>query len=349
MIEVSSNYRTLDGYRFIDLFAGIGGFHLALSPFGAKCVFASEWDKHCQTVYKNNFGVIPSGDITKIDEKDIPSHDILCAGFPCQAFSISGNQKGFSDTRGTLFFDVARVISFHKPKILFLENVKNFAKHDDGKTLDVVLKTLKDLGYKVNYSILNASDFGLAQKRERVYFVCFRDDIDAKFSFPSPVTNHSKLKDILLQDSLVKNYVIKRDDIKLSERTIEPDMFGAFPRKPLRIGTVNKGGQGERIYHEFGHAITLSAYGGGIGAKTGLYKINGKIRKLTPRECARLQGFPDDFRIIDSDSQAYKQFGNSVPINVLQHIIIEITKALYEQEQQRTIDTTRFKHCKERV
>ena len=348
MIEISDTYKKLENYKFIDLFAGIGGFHLALSSFGAQCVFASEWDKHCQMVYKNNFGIVPYGDITKINSEDIPEHDILCAGFPCQAFSISGNQKGFLDTRGTLFFDVARIVSYHKPQILFLENVKNFARHDGGNTLCVVLKTLKNLGYQVHYQILNASDFGLPQKRERIYFVCFRDDLDVNFSFPKSASINVTLKDILLEESFVKKYIINRHDIKISNDVVEPDIFGFLPKKPLRIGTVNKGGQGERIYHELGHSATLSAYGGGVGAKTGLYKINGSIRKLAPIECARLQGFPEFFKVIESETQAYKQFGNSVPINVLQYILVEIIKALSEKES-RQLSTVGFRYSQERI
>ena len=145
--------------KFIDLFSGIGGFHLALKKTNSECVFASEWDKNCQEVYEQNFNIKPYGDITKIDAKDIPSHDLLCAGFPCQAFSISGKRLGFSETRGTLFFDVARIVKFHKPKVIFLENVKNFLNHDNGKTINVVRSTLEDLNYNVFYSLLNASNF----------------------------------------------------------------------------------------------------------------------------------------------------------------------------------------------
>ncbi|MDM8566057.1 DNA (cytosine-5-)-methyltransferase [Candidatus Halobeggiatoa sp. HSG11] len=311
--------------KFIDLFAGIGGFHQALSSFGTKCVFASEWDKHCQDIYFKNYGIKPVGDITEISEQTIPIHDILCAGFPCQAFSISGKQLGFNDTRGTLFFDIARIIKYHKPKLLILENVKNFAKHDDGKTLVVVKKTLCDLGYVVFHKILNASNFGVPQKRERIYILGLRNDLNVKnFSFPTSNGKITKLIDCCTNTD-DESYVINRGDIHIKDNLkFETDMFGNFPQKPIRIGTVNKGGQGERIYHEYGHAITLSAYGGGVGAKTGLYLINGKIRKLTPRECARITGFPDEFKLHDNKNISYKQFGNSVVINVLQNILKEI-------------------------
>lgn len=328
MIEVDKKLKnSLSNYQFIDLFAGIGGFRYALESFGAECVFTSEWDKPAQSVYQMNFGDLPTGDITRINEANIPKHDILCAGFPCQAFSISGKQLGFNDSRGTLFFDVARIALYHKPKVLFLENVRNFESHDNGKTLATILYILKEIGYDVYYKVLNASNFGVPQKRERIYIVGFSKDLQVKeFRFPIPPNISIKLKDILLSDDETKDFIISRNDIKLKENIRVHKSIDTYPLEPIRVGTVNKGGQGERIYHEYGHAITLSAYGGGIGAKTGLYLINGKVRKLAPRECARLQGFPDNFKIHESNSQAYKQFGNSVAINTLQYIVIELIK-----------------------
>ncbi len=332
-------------FTFIDLFAGIGGFHYALQSFGAKCVFASEIDKHASLVYEKNHNLKPVGDITKIDEKDIPQHDILCAGFPCQAFSISGKQKGFEDTRGTLFFDIARIVKHHQPKILFLENVKNFARHDNGQTLKTVVNILEQLHYTVFYKVLNTSDFGLPQNRERIYFVCFHKDFikNPQFAFPTPNLS-SKLSDIL-DDNPKDGKIIERNDVEFYQHyELKKDMFGntILPNKPLQIGKVNKGGQGERIYDINGHAITLSAYGGGVGSKTGLYKIKDKIRKLSPRECARLQGFPENFEYDTSITQAHKQFGNSVSINVLQHILTEIQKTI-DNEQRTTIRFTNSK------
>ncbi|BAQ61160.1 DNA-cytosine methyltransferase [Geminocystis sp. NIES-3708] len=313
----------LKGKTFIDLFAGIGGFHQALSYYGAKCVFVSEWDKYCQEIYLKNYGILPEGDITIIPENEIPSHDILCAGFPCQAFSISGKQLGFNDTRGTLFFDIVRIAKYHQPSLLILENVKNFARHDGGKTLKVVKNTLNEIGYDVFYQVLNASNFGVPQKRERIYILGFRKDLKVKmFIFPNSYSKATSLIDFCLDDSETKDFIINRSDIKMNENLeITRDILGNYPQKTIRIGTINKGGQGERIYHQFGHAITLSAYGGGIGSKTGIYLINGKIRKLAPRECARIMGFPDDFIISGSNNIAYKQFGNSVVVNVLRLIV----------------------------
>jgi len=330
MISISNDESiNLKGLTFIDLFAGIGGFRLALNSFGAKCVFTSEWDKSAQEVYESNFGDKPHGDITSIDEKDIPEHDILCGGFPCQAFSISGKQRGFEDTRGTLFFDIIRIARHHKPKILFLENVSNFEKHDNGNTLKTILSAIEEINYDVYYQVLNASDFGIPHKRERIFFVCFRKDLEIKnFQFTKNVNNPVKLLDITLPDEAVKEYIINREDIEYHNVKVDIDIFGNYPQKPIRVGTVNKGGQGERIYHECGHAITLSAYGGGVGAKTGLYLINGKVRKLAPRECARLLGLPDSFKIAQNKNQAYKQFGNGVVVDVLQFILIDVNKRL---------------------
>jgi DNA (cytosine-5)-methyltransferase 1 len=294
---------------------------LALSSFGADCVFSSEWDNHAGDVYEKNFGIRSKGDITKISETEIPTHDILCAGFPCQAFSISGKQNGFSDTRGTLFFEIVRIAEYHNPSLLFLENVANFEKHDEGRTLRVVINSLKNLGYNVFYKVLNASFFGVPQSRERIYFVCFKKELNViSFQFPERDGSNSTLVEMLIpENEIEKEIYLTRNDIKINTLPKNQDqgLFSQKNLKPIRLGSVNKGGQGERIYDVNGHAITLSAYGGGIGSKTGLYLINGKVRKLLPRECARIQGFPEDFIISESMSQAYKQFGNSVAVNVL--------------------------------
>ena len=326
MIKVTE--QNLKGFSFIDLFAGIGGFHYALSSYGAECLYASEWDKPAQETYFANHGIMPSGDITKIAAEEIPPHDILCGGFPCQAFSISGKRLGFEDTRGTLFFDIARIVKHHRPKVVFMENVKNLALHDAGRTFKVIVGTMEELGYTMFSKVLNSGQFGVPQHRERIYMVCFRKDVigDKVFEFPN-FTMASSLKDVL-EPNPADAKVIDRPDIQMYRTVQEQTTTSRCPNKPLQIGIVNKGGQGERIYDPIGHAITLSAYGGGAGAKTGLYLIGGVVRKLSPRECARLQGFPDDFIIHPNLQQAYKQFGNSVTINVLQYIVEEITKTL---------------------
>ncbi|MEE1243464.1 DNA cytosine methyltransferase [Frisingicoccus sp.] len=323
MIEIEKKY--LSGMTFIDLFAGLGGFRIALESLGARCVYSNEWDIPVQKVYASNFGDIPEGDITQVDEKNIPDHDILCAGFPCQAFSISGKQRGFEDSRGTLFFDVARIVREKQPKIVFMENVKNFAIHDHGQTLEVVKRTMEELGYTFYQKVLNAVDYGIPQKRERIYMICFRNDLGVEdFSYPKPFELTKHVEDFLFEDeTMVEHLYVNRPDTYMNGLVDDK-----YSNKSIRLGIVNKGGQGERIYSTKGIAITLSAYGGGVFAKTGGYLVNGKIRKLHPRECARIMGYPDSYKISDSASQAYKQFGNSVVIDVLQLIAVEIGKAI---------------------
>ena len=309
--------------KFIDLFAGIGGFRIALEKHGAKCVFTSEWDEPAQITYKENFGDMPHGDITKINEADIPKHDILCAGFPCQAFSISGKQKGFKDARGTLFFDIARIAKHHQPKVLFLENVKNLVIHYHGNTLKIILRILDEIGYNAYYQVLMASHYGVPQARERIYIVAFRKDLGVNyFYFPKPTYKKIYVKDVLEDDAKTSDCIVDRKDIKFWKRDETPQL------KPIQIGQINNGGQGERIYSINGHAITLSAYGGGAAGKTGAYFVNGKIRRLSPRECARVQGFPESFKIPVSKSQAYKQFGNSVALPVVENVFVQILKVL---------------------
>ncbi len=321
MIEIRE--KLLKNKTFIDLFAGLGGFRIALESLGAKCVYSNEWDKFAKEVYYDNFGDIPDDDITKVDERLIPDHDILCAGFPCQSFSISGKQNGFDDDRGNLFFDIIRIIKHKKTKIIFMENVKNLVSHNNGKTLLTIKNEIQKLGYSFYYKVLNATDYGIPQKRERIYIVCFRNDLNIKnFKFPEPVKLMKHLEDLLLDNNQIpNNFYINRDDI-----VIKNTKDNQYSNKSIKLGIVNKGGQGERIYSTKGVAITLSAYGGGVFSKTGGYFIDGKYRKLMPRECARIMGYPDSFKIINNRNQAYKQFGNSVVIDVLQYIAIQIAK-----------------------
>ena len=256
---IDTNDHSLTGYTFIDLFAGLGGFRLALESLGGRCMYSNEWDKPAQLVYAANFGDTPEGDITKVDEHTIPDHDILCAGFPCQAFSVSGKQRGFNDSKGTLFFDVARIVKEKRPKVVFMENVKNFAKHDGGRTLAVVESTMEELGYAFNYKVLSSADYGMPQKRERIYIVCFRKDLEIRgFSYPEPFKLTRHVEDFLLEDeSMVKHLYVDRPDIHLNG--VKDDTYSD---KPIRLGIVNKGGQGASIYSTKGIAITLSASGG---------------------------------------------------------------------------------------
>lgn len=308
--------KQLSGMNFIDLFAGIGGFHRALGQYGARCVFASEIDQSCQDVYESNYGMRPSGDIMKIDTKDIPSHDILCAGFPCQAFSISGKQRGFEDDRGQLFYEICRICEAHATPYLILENVKNLISHNKGKTIRIIRDMLVKLGYKVYFKLMNAGHYGVPQSRSRVFFFCTRVALD--FQFPYSEAPRVFLKDILEQD-VDPDLAVDLDKTPHNISQVEPEC----ELMPIRIGQVNLGRQGERVYHPNGHSITLSSGGGGIGGKTGLYKVGKSIRRLSPRECARLTGFSDDFKLHNSTHQCYRQFGNCLVVNVVTSILEE--------------------------
>lgn len=315
----------MNNFEFIDLFAGIGGFRKALEKFDGKCVFSSEWNPDSQLTYERNFGDKPFGDITKISESSIPAHDILCAGFPCQAFSISGKQKGFEDSRGTLFYDIARIVKYHKPKVLFLENVKNILSHSKGETIKAIHKILDELGYDVHYKLLTANNFGVPQARERVYFICFRKDLSVKFEFPEGSGTPVYLIDFI-EDSYRSSKQSKRKP-EFNKGIVLKKLSEHRALKPIQIGKVHYGGQGDRIYSPYGHAITLSSHGGGNFSKTGGYYINGQVRRLTPRECARIMGFPETFKIHETENRAYEQFGNSVVIPVLEAIFKNVVEA----------------------
>lgn len=293
--------------KFIDLFCGIGGFRVAFeeackeNDILPECVFSSDIDTSCQDSYEVNFGERPEGDITQIDEKSIPDHDILFAGFPCQPFSIIGNMKGMNDTRGTLFFDIARIIKEKKPKTFILENVKQLVGHDSGKTLKVILKTLKELGYHVQYSVLNALDFGLPQKRERVVIVGHYEPI--LFSYPNPIKPYKPLTEIL-EKRVNKKYFASdyiKDKRKVSHRS------SYYPS----IWHENKSGN----ICSYPYSCALRS-----GASHNYLLVNGE-RRLTPREMFRLQGFPDTYKIIVSDAQAKRQAGNAVPVNMVKAVI----------------------------
>ncbi len=246
------------------------------------------------------------GDICEIKASEIPKHDILCAGFPCQSFSVSGKQKGLKDNRGRLFYEIIRIAEYHKPYILLLENVKNILAVDGGRVIKTIETKLDEIGYKVHYSLLDASNYGIPQSRERVYFACLRKRSGLSYKGePKTVTSDIYLKDVL-DDYVDEKLVINREDIRI-ERTDDPS-----PQKaPIRVGYLNKGGQGERIYHPNGHSITLSAEGGGVGARTGLYLVKGQVRRLSLSECKRLMGF-DEKHIVSHGVQGYKQLGNAV-------------------------------------
>lgn len=305
--------RSKSTFRSIDLFAGIGGIRIAFEKYGVESVFASEWDKYACDMYESYFGDRPHGDITKIDEKTIPDHEILMAGFPCQAFSIMGDKKGFEDTRGTLFFDVARIVKEKKPLCVFLENVKNFKSHDKGRTFETVRQTLEELGYDVNAKVLNALDFGLPQKRERIIIVAFRKELNIDFEYPTkPVIKPKELKDILFEKHEVdpKHFA--------SEMIYKKRMEKCQTDLELSIWHENK----SKNVSALPYSCALRA-----GASHSYLLVNGE-RRLTPRECMRLQGFPDNYKQVISDAQMKKVTGNSVPVAMIQAVAKEVMKHL---------------------
>lgn len=312
-------------FKFIDLFAGIGGFRLAFQNLKGKCVFTSEWDKYSKQTYRANFGEVPFGDITKKGIKSyIPDgFDVLCAGFPCQAFSIAGKRGGFEDTRGTLFFDVAEIIKKKKPKAIFLENVKGLRSHDKGKTLATILNVLReDLGYFIpEPQVLNAKEFGVPQNRERIFIVGFRKDLKVtEFEYPKPIKNKPTLEDILETEIVSVKYYLSETYVNTlrNHKARHESKGNGFGYEIIpNNGTANAvvcGGMGRErnlVYDFRLKDFTPITHIRGEVNKEG-------IRKMTPREWARLQGFPDNYKIVVSDAQAYKQFGNSVAVPAIQ-------------------------------
>ena len=323
-------------FKFIDLFAGIGGFRMAFQNLGGECVFSSEWDEQAKRTYFENYGDVPFGDITKESTKNkIPKDfDILCAGFPCQAFSLAGKRRGFAETRGTLFFDVAEILRRHQPKAFFLENVKGLAIHDKGKTLETILNTLDEVGYVVpTPQILNAMHYGVPQHRERIYIVGFHKDLGIKkedFVYPERYKYIPCWLDVREKEPVPAKYY-------LSETYIE-----TLRRHRARHEAAGHG-FGYKIIDD--NAVANAIVCGGMGRECNLVldfrqtnltpttNIKGEInkegiRKMTPREWARLQGYPDNFKIIVADASAYKQFGNSVAVPAIQATAEQLLKTL---------------------
>lgn len=311
-------------FEFIDLFAGIGGMRLAFESMGGECVFSSEIDKFCKQTYFKNFGEVPEGDITKIEASEIPDHDILVAGFPCQPFSIAGVSKkrslgkedGFLDqTQGTLFFDIARILKEKRPKAFLLENVKNLKSHDKGKTFRVICETLEEMGYNITSNVLDGKHF-VPQHRERIFIVGIHESYETKkpFAFPKlPEATH-KVKDILEKD--------------VSEKYTLSDKLWNYLQDYAAKHKAKGNGFGFGKADLNGITRTLSARYYKDGSEILIPQDNKNPRRLTPRECARLQGFPEDFQIVVSDTQAYRQFGNSVTVPLITAIAQELTETL---------------------
>jgi DNA (cytosine-5)-methyltransferase 1 len=324
-------------FKFIDLFAGIGGFRMAMQNLGGKCVFTSEWDENAKKTYRANYGETPFGDITKERTKNyIPDDfDILCAGFPCQAFSIAGKRGGFEDTRGTLFFDVAEIIKTRKPKAIFLENVKGLRNHNGGKTLATILNVLRnDLNYFVpEPQIINAKNHGVPQNRERIYIVGFRNDLNIdSFSYPEPLEEKVFFGKVKEENVVPTKYYLSTQYLRtlVSHKERHASKGNGFGYEIIKDDEISNaivvGGMGRERNLVIDNRIT---------DYTPTTHIKGEvnregIRKMTPREWARLQGFPDNFIIPVADASAYKQFGNSVAVPAIQATaekIIELIKA----------------------
>lgn len=314
--------------KFIDLFCGLGGFRLALEKQKCKCVFSSDIDEAVSKVYENNFGEYPSGDITKIDAKDIPDFDILCGGFPCQSFSIAGKRLGFEDTRGTMFFEVARILRERQPKAFILENVKGLTNHDKGKTLDVILNTLKELGYDYVYKVLNSSNYGIPQSRERWYCVGVRKDLNIKlniddifppeqlllYSYDDVIDSNNTYNDYIISETCKKNIDLYIDKVK--DRTSKYTL--AYEIRPSRCQFRANG---------ISPCLTAKMGTGGNNVPV-VVELN---RKLTEKECLKLMGYPDSYKI-GTGAQAYKQIGNSVIVPILEYISKQLVELLKKNE-----------------
>jgi len=304
-------------FKFIDLFAGIGGIRKSFESIGGGCVFSSEIDTHAQYTYYSNYGVVPYGDINEIDEKMVPDHDILCGGFPCQPFSHIGKREGFEHpTQGTMFHETLRIVDAKKPRVIFLENVPGILNHDEGRTLEVILNELSNRGYNCHHTILNSSDFGIPQNRKRFYLVCFLDKVN--FSFPTPPMTHVDIGDYIEEDvtgytvskHLQKSYLFKKDD-----------------GRPNLIDQSSKGSIKTLVstYHKIQRLTGTFVKGGDTG-----------IRLLTTNECKAVMGFPEDFIIPVSRTQMYRQMGNSVVIKVVSAIANEIYLSLKSLDNNRS-------------
>lgn len=305
-------------FKFIDLFAGIGGIRLGFESVGGTCVFSSEWDAAACQTYKANFGEQPAGDITKVKSEDIPDFDILLAGFPCQPFSIIGDKEGFNhETQGTLFFEIERILKDKQPKAFMLENVRNLTAHDKGRTFKIIIDHLTALGYHVHHKVLNALDYGVPQKRERIIIVGFKDDVDFKFPDPVPVEQRKTLTDILEKDVDSRYYVRK----EIKESRLERLRDKNYPKPYISHENI----AGSITPHPYSSALRA-------GASANYILVNDE-RRPTERELLRIQGFPDDYKIVVSYSQLRHQTGNSVAVPVMKAVAKEMLSALRDDKK----------------
>jgi DNA (cytosine-5)-methyltransferase 1 len=312
--------------RMLDLCSGIGAFRYAANSLGIRTVYSSEIDWDCKASSLANFGDLPAGDITRIDVKAIPAFDISTSGFPCQPWSANGKHGGFNDPRGRIIFDVIRILDHHRPACLLLENVPNLLNHDGGRSFKVITDALDAIGYTLYWKVLNPGDFGIPVARERLFIVGFQKDAcHGGFSFPEPNHKTADISGMLLPDEETVRFLIEgRSDVVLFPNADNPphEIRG---RQAIKVGHIRGGRHtGDTIYSPYGHAGTFIAAGG----KTGLYLVNGKVRRLHPRECARVLGFPDSFRFMGCDSTALHQVGNSAVVPLLRLIMVQMMKAL---------------------
>jgi len=321
----------LNDFTFTDIFAGIGGFRIPMQELNGKCVFSSEFNHHAQKAYELNFGEVPFGDITKLNFNFIPKHDVLTAGFPCQPFSISGKMKGFEDTRGTLIYYIFQIIELRQPKVIFLENVKHLIHHDKGKTLKTILKHLEELGYKTSWKLLNASDFGVPQNRERIIIIGHKDKV---FDFTKLKTKPKPFLNDFLDKKAEFEYLNEPytilPDYKIQESGL---IFIGYRNKSIRKAGVRPGTehlsrvhkQPNRIYSSLGLHPALPSQ-----ESSGRFWIydEGKVRKLTISECYRIMGFPEEFIKINNTGELYRQIGNSVCVPMVKEIASQIKQQL---------------------
>lgn len=303
----------MQNVKLFSMFSGIGGFELGITKaLGDKAIFVghSEIDTYANNIYSKHFpSIVNYGDATRIDTDTIPDFDFLVGGFPCQAFSVAGKRRGFDDTRGTLFFEIARILKDKRPRYFLLENVKGLLSHDGGKTFQTILKVLADLGYECEWQVLNSKDFGVPQNRERIFIIGNTRGSSRSKIFPLIGTG-------------------KKDKSKVSSTAIDSNYFKGPDRHGQRtmIEITQNVSDALRVYDPKGVAKTLKGLGGGMGAKTGLYVVSSNIRRLTPIECERLQGFPDNYTSGVSDTQRYKCLGNAVTVNVIEYLFNQIYK-----------------------
>jgi DNA (cytosine-5)-methyltransferase 1 len=318
--------------KFIDLFCGLGSFRLGMEKQGFKCVFSSDINKHAREIYNENFGDIPNDDITKIEAEDIPEFDILCGGFPCQSFSLAGKQKGFNDTRGTLFFEILRITKYHKPKVLLLENVKNLLNHDRGKTFKIIVSSLESIGYTVSYKVLNGNDFGVAQNRERLIIVACLDNILFNFKYIQ------YQKQITIQDILEESekyeyldpstYTLLKDPKKQKKSGL---YVVGYLNKPLRDkkGNVNSAGthrQYNVIYSVQGTLATLCT----SHISSLILTKDNRVRNLTMIELFRLMGFSDSYKKIGAKTNLVARVGNSVIVQLITEVARNINNQVFK-------------------